>query len=236
MTKLSKLLSNIAVVVIAAAITISLPSLKHDLNYLYPAVNALLLAIPIFIMALALARDSSLPDILKSDGENGKGVLSKIPFARLLIALAVYVVFETCASTLPGLLSLATTGGNITAPMLLLAAYHTVKWYAIFFILSFKAEKPIKKLGFILAFILPFIIILTEKAILLIYIHVALNNSSIQSYFDAMAGNRYSHNPFISSLLQICFTAAIPTIYIIIGALMRKKKAENICEKNSEIS
>ncbi|MBE6880743.1 MAG: hypothetical protein E7490_07935 [Ruminococcaceae bacterium] len=81
----------------------------------------------------------------------------------------------------------------------------------------------------IIAFALPFIIVLTENALTLHNIHTAINNANgILSYLDALTGVKYSQNHVISTLLQICFTAAMPTVYLLIGNFMRKNKQKKL--------
>lgn len=227
MSKTAKLVSNIVVISVASIITTVLVFFRYDLGTFYHILNGILLAIMIFVTALAVTKDSSIPEILRSDRAKGSGITKNIPFARFFIAVAVYVLFDVCSVAItPPLSSIAATG-DITALMLLSAAYETLKWYAVFLILSVRVAKPVNIIGMIIAFILPYIIIVAQSALELHNYHIIVNNGGgLITTMNAFVFRKYSQNSVVSMLFQFGFTAVTPIIYVIIGHLMRKKKTE----------
>lgn len=228
MSRSTRPIINAGIIGLASIFSSSLIFFRKDLGMFYQVVWGLLLAIIVFTLALALTKDSSLPAIIFGKSEKGEGILKRIPFARFLTATAVYVIFEVCALLLPQTASLAIEGGNITVTMLLLAAYETMQWYAVFLILTIRCGKPINIAGMILAFVLPYIIFIVRDALMLHNFHEIINNNyGLLSIMDKFMFNKYSQNDVTSTILQFVFAAFTPVTYVMIGHFMRKKKRRN---------
>ena len=227
MSKSTKLIANVTIVGVASIFSVALSLLQQRQDVLCQIAKGVLLAITIFILALSLTKDSSLPTLLSGNGRKGEGILKGIPFVRFFIAVIVYVLFDVCAFFLPQLASLAIEGGDITVPMLLSAAYETMKWYLVFLILSIKAEKPVNASGMVIAFVLPFFIILAQNALQLHNFHIIVNSGGgLITTMNRFIFNKFSQNGIVSIILQFCFIVIIPVIYVIIGHLMRKKTSK----------
>ena len=227
MSKSTKLITNVTIVGVVSIFSVALALLWQRQDILCQIAMGILLAITIFILALSLTKDSSLPTLLSRDGRKGEGILKGIPFLRFFIAIIVYVLFDVCAFFLPQVATLAIEGGDITFPMLLSAAYEAMKWYSVFLILSIKAEKPVNASGMVIAFVLPFLIILAKNALQLHNFHIIVNSGGgLITTMNRFIFNKFSQNNIVSMILQFCFTAVIPIIYVIIGHLMRKKASK----------
>lgn len=229
MTKKTDLIVNLILILISVLISF-IP------GAIFGYISMLLI---IFTLTIAVAQDKSLLSVITDSGNKGNEeqsdflsdriisraarIIKGISPVRFILASVVYLLIQYGAVILCNIL-VASVSGIGQFMIAVYALIEALKWLAIFFVISFKAKKPVSVMGYIAAFATPAVVSIVSTLLRDATLNNAPQINTIISYMDMMKYGGLSTNPLVSAILSGLFMFIIPTVIIITTHLTRKIK------------